>query len=160
MAIQLVANYSKKIGLPEFSSHSFSVSIESEVTDVSQVGQECSRLYKVLQDSVDLEIQHQGFVPEPVIQNGNGNGQAHQINGNHPTFDRWNCTDGQRGFILRIVSDHKLEKQAVEDLSQRLFGMGVKQVNKMQASQLIEELLIQVGKPARQNRWRQTTTTQ
>jgi hypothetical protein len=31
--------------------------------------------------------------------------------------DSWNCTDGQRGFILRIISDNKMDKQEAEDLS-------------------------------------------
>jgi hypothetical protein len=34
----------------------------------------------------------------------------------------------------------------------------VKQLNKMQASQLIEDLLVKAGKPARQNRWQQQPT--
>ena len=44
-----------------------------------------------------------------------------------PVTDRWNCTDGQRGFILRIVSENaSITKQVAEDLSQQLFGIGVK----------------------------------
>jgi hypothetical protein len=35
--ITLEANYSKKIGLPGYSSHQFSVSLKSELSDVSQV---------------------------------------------------------------------------------------------------------------------------
>jgi hypothetical protein len=33
----------------------------------------------------------------------------------------------------------------------------VKQLNKMQASQLIEDLLVRAGKPARQTRWQPST---
>jgi hypothetical protein len=40
MAIKLSANYSKKLGLPNYSSHSFSASVEVELTDISQVEQE------------------------------------------------------------------------------------------------------------------------
>ena len=55
---------------------------------------------------------------------------------------------------MRIISDNKMEKQEVEDLSEQLFGTGVKQLNKMQASQLIDDLLVKAGKPAtRQTRW-------
>ena len=176
MAIKLSANYSKKLGLPEYSSHSFSASVEIELTDLSQVEAECQKLYALLQQSVDQEIQHVGFVPAPGFgtngsHNGNGqrqgNGRSYQItgngrqNGNHtPSFDHWNCTDGQRGFILRIISDNKMDKQEAEDLSLQLFGVGVKQLNKMQASQLIEDLLVKAGKPARQNRWRQQPAQQ
>ena len=164
MAIKLSANYSKKLGLPQYSSHSFSASVEVELNDISQVEAEVQKLYGLLQQSVDQEIQHAGFIPG---SNGNGNGHHNgraqpRSNSNgtrsgytpHPAAERWNCTDGQRGFILRIISDHKIDKQEVEDLSQQLFGVGVKQLNKMQASQLIDDLLVRAGKPAtRQTRW-------
>jgi hypothetical protein len=177
MAIKLSANYSKKLGLPQYSSHSFSASVEVELTDITQVEAEVQKLYALLQQSVDQEIQHAGFIPGS-NGNGHGNGRAqpqsnghgrtYQLHGNgrssqgtnvHPqlraaTGDAWNCTEGQRGFILRIISDHKMEKQEVEDLSEQLFGTGVKQLNKMQASQLIDDLLVKAGKPAtRQTRW-------
>ncbi len=176
MAIKLSANYSKKLGLPQYSSHSFSASVEVELTDIAQVESECQKLYTLLQHSVDQEIQQVGFVPNSASYgtqgSSNGNGRAHpQHNGNGHTHnggrggyqpqvtpDHWNCTPGQRGFILRIVSDNQLDKQETEDLSQQLFGIGVKQLNKMQASQLIEDLLIKAGKPARQNRWQAEPT--
>ena len=178
MAIKLSANYSKKLGLPQYSSHSFSASVEVELTDITQVEAEVQKLYQLLQHSVDQEIQQTGFIPgSDTNNNGTRNGRAQpQPNGNarsypvqsngrssngshvHPqpraVGDAWNCTDGQRGFILRIVSDNNIEKSEVEDLSQQLFGIGVKQLNKMQASQLIDDLLVKVGKPAtRQTRW-------
>ncbi|WP_397384157.1 hypothetical protein [Prosthecobacter sp.] len=179
MAIKLSANYSKKLGLPHYSSHSFSASVEVELTDITQVEAEVQKLYQLLQHSVDQEIQHAGFIPD---SNGHSSGRAQpQPNGNGRSYpvqqngrssngpnghlqpraagDAWNCTDGQRGFILRIVSDNKIEKSEVEDLSQQLFGTGVKQLNKMQASQLIDDLLVKVGKPAtRQTRWQPPPT--
>ncbi|HEY1081827.1 MAG TPA: hypothetical protein VGE29_06175 [Prosthecobacter sp.] len=160
MAVKLSANYSKKLGLPQYSSHSFSASVEVELTDLSQAEAEIQKLYELLQHSVDQEIQQPGFVPqnEPPVQHRNPN---RGLPSSHPrqnvgggNGDRWGCTDGQRGFILRIVSDNNLDKQEAEDLSRQLFGTGVKQLNKMQASQLIEELLAKTGKPQqRQNRW-------
>ena len=180
MAIKLSANYSKKLGLPQYSSHSFSASVEVELSDITQVEAEVQKLYALLQQSVDQEIQHPGFVPEANNRpqsNGNGqhpqnNGRTYQINGNgrqhsngqhqqaKPVGDAWNCTDGQKGFILRIVNENpSITKQVAEDLSQQLFGIGVKQLNKMQASQLIEDLLVKAGKPApRQTRWQQQRT--
>ena len=172
MAIKLSANYSKKLGLPQYSSHSFSASVEVELSDITQVEAEVQKLYQLLQQSVDQEIQHPGYVPT-VNTNGNGHaasqssGRTYPVNGNNrpappPVTDRWNCTDGQRGFILRIVSENaSITKQVAEDLSQQLFGIGVKQLNKMQASQLIEDLLVKAGKPApRQTRWQQQPTAQ
>jgi len=175
MAIKLSANYSKKLGLPQYSSHSFAASVEVELTDITQVEAEIQKLYQLLQQSVDQEIQHPGFIPQANGSNTNGNGQAntngrtYQINGNgrqhsnqqpKAVGDAWNCTDGQKGFILRIVNENaNITKQDAEDLSQQLFGIGVKQLNKLQASQLIEDLLVKAGKPApRQTRWQQQRT--
>ena len=183
MAIKLSANYSKKLGLPQYSSHSFSASVEVELTDITQAEAEVQRLYELLQHAVDQEIQHPGFVPGSNSNgsNGSSNGRSQSpTNGNGRTYsiqgharssqgsnghqqprangDTWNCTEGQRGFILRIISDNKMEKQEVEDMSEQLFGTGVKQLNKMQASQLIDDLLTKAGKPARQGRWQSQPT--
>jgi hypothetical protein len=178
--IKLSANYSKKLGLPQYSSHSFAASVEVELTDITQVESELQRLYQLLQQSVDQEIQNVGFIPQANGSNTNGNGHAnntngrtYQLNGNgrqhsngqhqqpKAVGDAWNCTDGQRGFILRIVNENpSITKQDAEELSQQLFGIGVKQLNKLQASQLIEDLLVKAGKPApRQTRWRQQQPT-
>ena len=53
MAIKLIANYAKRLGLPGYSSHQFSVSVETEVQDVSNIAAESSKLYETLQKSVD-----------------------------------------------------------------------------------------------------------
>ncbi|OAI56741.1 hypothetical protein AYO49_00500 [Verrucomicrobiaceae bacterium SCGC AG-212-N21] len=174
MAIKLSANYSKKLGLPAYSSHSFSASVEIELSDLSQVEAECAKLYALLQQSVDREIQQVGFVPDPAQygQQTNGHGRTHG-NGHHSNGsnghrstaprngngERWNCTEGQRGFILRIIGENNLDKQETENLAVQLFGVGVKQLNKMQASQLIEELLAKAGKP-RPARWQQQSQPQ
>ncbi len=172
MAIKLSANYSKKLGLPQYSSHSFSASVEIELTDITQVEGELQRLYELLQHSVDQEIQNPGFVPQaqqnppqaPQNSRGyyvNANGHPNGYNGHQrPANDRWECTDGQKGLILRIVNENNIDKQEVEHLSQQLFGLGVKQLNKMQASQLIEDLLVKAGKPARHTRWQKPPTRQ
>ena len=163
MAVILQMTYMKKLGLPNYSSHSCAVSLTVEIPDVSVAAQESSKLYALLQTAVDNEIQQVGFMPDSTTYgmnnrqlNGNGhagNGNGHSGNGNHRTAasasnndDRWNCTDGQRGFILRIISESKLNKQDVEEQALQLFGVGVKALDKMQASQLIEELLEKTGK--------------
>lgn len=45
MAIKLIANYSKRLGLPGYSSHQFEVSIETEITHTSELAAETERLY-------------------------------------------------------------------------------------------------------------------
>ena len=170
MAIKFIANYSKKLGLPCYSSHGFGASVEVELTDLSQVGEQCSRLYELLQQSVDRNIQTPGFVPDETYgitphsnanghtsgsrhRNGNGNGNGNSHHAPKP-IDAWNCTEGQRGFIQRILNENKIPVNDAEDIANQLFGLGVKQLNKMQASQLIEELLTKAGKTSRPSRWR------
>ena len=153
MAIIIEANYQKKIGLPAYSSHAYSVTIRSEVADLSQVEHESSKLYAILQGSVDREIQEVGFIPD-----GNGHGSssprapARTTNGHasQPNTDQWACSDKQRDLILKIVDEHKLDKQEVEGLSKDMFNTPVKALNKMQASGLIEELLNKFG-PTKSN---------
>ena len=139
--ITLEANYSKKIGLPGYSSHQFSVTLKSELADVSQAEKESARLYAVLQSSVDHNIRQVGFLPgEPAKPNGHGNGHTPPVE-----TDAWKCSDKQRDLILKITDEHKLDKTKVDQLAQDRFGKGVKALNKLEASGLIEELLEQTG---------------
>ena len=185
MAVILQMTYMKKLGLPNYSSHSCAASLTVEIADVSVAAQESTKLYALLQTAVDNEIQQVGFMPDATtygMNNGNGahtngnparNGNGHSNgngyangnsghangNGHAPVTirngDHWNCTDGQRGFILRIIAESSLTKQDVEEMAQQLFGAGVTSLDKMQASQLIEELLEKTGKKAGgpQRRW-------
>ena len=142
MAVKLIANYAKRLGLPGYSSHQFSVSVETELTDLSQVQGEAARLYGLLQDSVDREIQQVGFVPGdeyglkdnvgPLLENSSGS---------HLATGRWSCSDKQKELILKLVTEHELERDTVEELALDRFGAGVKLLNKLQASGLIGELL-------------------
>jgi len=69
--VVIVAVYSKKIGLPAYSSHSYSVSLTSEVADLSAVERESAKLYAILQGSVDRELENPGLVPD-----GNSHGST------------------------------------------------------------------------------------
>jgi len=135
--ITLECNYSKKIGLPGYSSHQFSVSLKSELTDISQVEQESARLYNVLQNSVDNNIQQVGFLPS---ENGNGHSNGNGRD-NQPKEEVWKCSPKQKDLILKIIEENKLQKMDVEKLARDRFSKGVKDLNKLEASGLIEELL-------------------
>ncbi len=153
MAVILAITYQKKLGLPNFSSHSCQVSLTVEIPDVSQAAEESSKLYQLLQSAVDQEIQQVGFMPDATVYginkpiNGDGGHSQNGINGQQRNgSDQWNCTEGQKGFIIRLVNDKGLEKAEVEQMAQELYGAGVKQLDRLQASQLIEELLEKTGK--------------
>lgn len=145
MAIVMEANYSKKLGLPGYSSHQYSVSLKVEVSDLTKVEAASQEVHAILQSSVDREIQKVGFLPET---NGNGNGHSRPNgtgNGHHQS-ERWNCSEKQRKLIEDIVSEKRLDKNSVEQLAQERFGKGVKALNKLEASGLIEELFEKHGR--------------
>ena len=141
--ITLECNYSKKIGLPQYSSHQFSITLRTEIPDVNQVQAESSRLYKLLQEGVDTSIKEVGYLP---IANGNGQRGNGNSRGNGQAGDgAWNCSEKQQNLIQKIVTENKLDKGTVEQLAIDRFGKGVKALNKLEASGLIEELLEQTG---------------
>jgi len=131
--ITLECNYQKKIGLPNYSSHQFSVTLRTEIADVAHVQTESARLYALLQQSVDTSLQQPGFLPGPNAAQGDGNGRT----------ENWNCSPKQRDLILKIVQEQKLDKQEVEKLAQERFGKTVRALNKLEMSGLIEELMPQ-----------------
>lgn len=143
MAITLEANYSKKLGLPGYSSHQYAVTVRTELADLTQVDQESRRLYSLLQSSVDREIQQTGYLPQPGQDGANGSGTS-RPSGNGDA-EVWNCSDKQRDLIVKIVQEHRLDKSAVERLAMDRFSKGVRQLNKLEASGLIDELLAQHG---------------
>ncbi len=90
MPIILEANYSKKIGLPGYSSHQYMLTLRTELSDLSQVSAESQRLHGLLQASVDRELQQPGWLPPgnmpanghpPTNGNGHSNGRSHGANG-------------------------------------------------------------------------------
>ena len=161
--ITLECNYSKKLGLPGYSSHQFAVTLRTEITDLNQVQSESARLYKLLQEGVDTSIKEIGYLPtngngygnstgnnngnaQRASQGSNGNGNGHNQPMNQPSENgAWNCSDKQRDLIIKVVQENKLEKTKVEGLAQDRFGKAVKSLNKLEASGLIEELLEQTG---------------
>ena len=175
MSLKLIATYSKHLGLPGYSSHQYAVSLEAEITNINDAAAESSRLYQMLQTSVDSEIQNTGFVPPSGYglngksqgsgngsasvngqngSNGNGNGYSangngsngsNGSNGNGHNGDAWNCSDKQRELITKLVGEHHLDKGEVDATSHDMFGVGVKELNKLQASGLIERILDEHG---------------
>lgn len=174
--ITLETTYSKKLGLPGFSSHQFSVTLRTEVVDLSQVQNESARLYKLLQDGVDTSIKETGYLPASngnanssnghPITNGHNGGHLNRNPGPHARAgdngtDQWSCSPKQRDLILKITDEHSLNKSDVEALAQDRFGKGVRELNKLEASGLIEELFERTGQPSgnRRNRFQPRNQT-
>lgn len=151
MAIKLNAAYSKKLGLPNFSSHSFAASVEVELTDPGTIAAETARLYGILQTSVDNEIRQTGYLPGPENPtrqvNGNGNGGHNHaspsrrhttpVNGN----GAWQCSDKQRRLLSDLSRELQLSEEDLDERAMRLFQRPARQLNKLSASGLITDLL-------------------
>ena len=143
MAIKLIANYAKRLGLPGYSSHQFSVSVETELQNVTDVAEESARLYTSLQKAVDDQMQQTGFVPPDgygmngqtkTSTSGNGHQPRQQQNGDSGISDK------QIDLINSIVNQNNINKTVVENMAVEMFGGGVRTLNRMQGSQLIDEL--------------------
>jgi len=149
MAVKLIASYSKRLGLPGFSSHQFSVSVETELTGVTDIAGESSRLYEALQSSVDQEIQQTGFVPtEAYGIEGKPSTPVARPNGR----GEWKCSPKQKELIRQLIQDHSLDKGQIENLAQERFNLSLPELNKLQASGLIDELFRMTGGAPRQSR--------
>jgi hypothetical protein len=162
MAIKLIANYSKRLGLPGYSSHQFSVSVETELMTTDDLAGESERLYQRLQSSVDEQMLHTGFVPpadygmDPPSPDSTAPRRYDSTPSNVTTVANWQrgpawkCSDKQKDLILKLVDEHQLDKDDVEALANERFGKGVRLLNKVEASGLIDELLDTHGSGQRQ----------
>ena len=145
MPIFIEANYAKKIGLPDYSSHQFAVTLRTELSDLSLLEKTSAELYVRLQQSVDSQIVNPGYVPGSPLSSTKQTVPVASALGTAPE-DPWKCSEKQRDLILKIVNEHGLDKAEIEKLAQERYGIGVKQLNKLQASGLIDELLETHGK--------------
>ena len=130
MAIKLIANYSKRLGLPGYSSHQFEVSIETEISNTSELPFETERLYGSLQAAVDAQIQQVGFVPD-------------EHYGSQVTQRK--CAEKQQSLILELAGKVGLDDTALNELATRRFNKVVAMLNRMEASGLIDELMNRSG---------------
>ena len=146
MAIVLEANYQKRLGLPNYSSHAYSVTVRTEVSDLSQVENASSRLYRQLQEAVDNDIREPGFLPgsddmPPVAQF-----ERKPMSNRSGSQDSWNCSTKQQALVEKLMREHRVPEEEVEQLAQFRFKTSLRQLNKMQASGLIDELIDTHGK--------------
>lgn len=148
MAVLIELAYGKKLGLPEYSSHNFSVSLKVEVARLDDIPAEVHRVYGILQQAVDTEITNPGYVPgrapaveapPPAFQPRPAQQQQQQPVNRLP--GAWGCSPKQRELIENLMRDQRLRLADVDGLAQERFGKGLTQLNKLQASCLIDELL-------------------
>lgn len=153
MAIQLVASYSKRLGLPGFSSHQFEISVTAELSNMDHLTTASTRLYEILQTSVDQQLQHKGFVPSPDY-GGKAEIIPQQVTVNEPYRNqssspalpvqngsaevKWRCSDKQKQCILKLGEKQHIN---IASISSQLFGKQACMLSKMEASSLIAHIL-------------------
>lgn len=158
MAIQIEASYAKKLGLPNYSSHSFMVTVRAEVSSLRRLEVESTRLYRLLQGSVDRQVQEVGFIPDatkygmitaPALPAKSA--PSAQING-HAQNDipgSWKCSDKQRSFIEKTAKRLRLSAENLDEVAQHLFSKAAADLDKREASGLIDELFAMDERPQR-----------
>ncbi len=150
MAIILEATYAKKLGLPNYSSHSFLVTIRTEVRSLRALEGESARLYRLLQNSVDSQVQQVGFMPDGTTygmhpdsqrRNGNANGQSSRGAGDPRSIGP--CSAKQRSFIAGRAKRMGISADQLDTIIDGMFHKDFSQLDRREASALIDELLSQ-----------------
>jgi hypothetical protein len=96
---------------------------------------------------VDAQLSNPGFIPSE--NNKETEIKGTQINGTDP--EKWNCTERQRGLILKILSQNDLPESAIEEVAQELHGRPMSELGKLQVSSVISEVLDRWGRHKRSN---------
>jgi len=139
MAIQITASVGKKVGQPNYGSKSFNLTCTKEITDLGTLEAESVKLHRLLEQIVEAQIEkdERDESTEHVVPVNRLKTNGIKTNGNG---EGWHCSDKQRGLIVKLISTHNLEEIA-EEMSQEMFNSSVKDLNKLQASGLIERIL-------------------
>ena len=143
MPVIITACVSKKVWQANYGSAGYSLTVQSEVSNLDQVREESRRLYNLLNDSVNSELsgenQEEKRAEWPTIVRN--------------TPQEYKCSDKQRDLILKIINENEVDRSDVESLSLEMFGNSdLKSLNKLQASGIIDEMLNRWGKkPSRSN---------
>ena len=138
--IKIIANYSKRLGLPGYSSHQFSVCVETEIRHLDDIEDASARLYQTLQSNVDRKIQQPGFIPR-----GGSRRVSRQSSQDMSLTDEWKCTLRQRALILKLIEENNLNWAEIDALARNhFFGRGIRQLYKPAASGLIDLLWTQI----------------
>jgi hypothetical protein len=144
MALELTLNYQKKIGLPGYSSHACSVSVNREILNLNEITDVIPETYRMLQEAVDTELKNAGWLPEsgngqPGVQNGNGNGNGHYAP--VEADPGWSCTFKQQRLIERLCREQGIRDEDLAELAHNRCGKAPHGLTRLEASSLIDELL-------------------
>ena len=140
MPVIITACVSKKVGQANYGSAGYSLTVQSEVSNLDQVREESRRLYNLLNESVNSELSgennHEKRAEWPTI-----------VRNNAPQEQQWKASEKQRDLILKVIEDNNLDRSDIEDLAGEMFGTNsLPELNRLQASGLMDEMLTRWGK--------------
>ncbi len=142
MALTITATVSKKVGKPNYGSEGFTLTVQSEVSNMDQVREESHRLYLLLNESVTQELEGSSDTPSK-----NGEWPKLVPAAATPTSRVWRASDKQRDLILKIIDENGVDRGDVESLSLEMFSnSNLQELNRLQASGLLDQLLQRYGK--------------
>lgn len=157
MSIQIQATYAKKLGLPNYSSHSFMVSVSAEVSSLRRLETEAKRVYALLQSSVDEQLKAVGFVPDTtkygMLVEGEGAQNGASANGQYTSAasvsatDAAHASDKQKALIEKVAKREKFTAEDLDGIAKRMFGSCLAELDRKQTSSFITELLMIAGPP-------------
>jgi len=157
MSIQIQLAYGKKLSLPNYSSHSFLVSVSAEVSSLRRLETEAKRVYALLQSSVDEQLKAVGFLPDTskygMLVDGEGAPNGASSNGQHTSAasvsatDAAHASDKQKALIGKVAKREKFTAEDLDGIAKRLFGSPVAELDRKQTSGFITELLMIAGPP-------------
>jgi hypothetical protein len=138
MPVIITACVSKKVGQANYGSAGFQLTVQSEVTNLDQVREESSKLYALLSRSVNEEL---------------GAEEKEEKRAEWPRLQRntaaqeWKASEKQRDLILKVITENGVDRSDVETLAFEMFGTStLPELNRLQASGLIDQLLSRHGK--------------
>ncbi len=148
MAVIIKCAVGKTIGLPGYSSYRFDISANAEVANMEDIPAEAQRAYETLMASVDQEMsKNAGWLPESGNQpTQNTSFQRGGVSNSRGTQNQaspsavWSCSDKQQSLIQKLMDEHNIPFAELDELAHNRFNCGLKQLNKMSASGLIDEL--------------------
>jgi hypothetical protein len=158
MGTLLQASYSKKLSLPNYSSHSFMVTLSAEIGSLRKLQSETKRLYALLQNTVDEQLKAVGFLPDTsnygVIGDKPTNGstvKAAALRNAATSSETQGCSDKQRALIEKVAKREKFALVDLDGIAQALFQLPLARLDKRQTSRFISELLLLAGPPRFRN---------
>lgn len=137
------------------------VTVRAEVANLRRIEAESARLYRQLQAAVDKQVEQVGFLPDAttygMIREKGNHADGDANNGItdkavRPASNGSNASEKQSAFIARMAKRLNLSSSDLDNLSLETCRATVAELDRKQASRLIDNLFQLDGQPKRVRR--------